>query len=90
MFLTLLNCTETLARLDDYLDRELSPREVTLVERHLKICRHCSEIYAFEAAFLHGLKQKIQRLETSDENLADLMNRIRAALPAEDVEPSEK
>lgn len=86
MFLSLLTCKETLARLDDFLDRELSPREVTLVERHLKICRHCSKIYDFEADFLRELKQKVQQVETSDENLSGLMNRIRAALPADEVE----
>ena len=86
MFFSLLTCKETLARLDDFLDRELSPREVTLVKRHLKICHQCSQVFAFEADFLRELKQKVQQVETSDENLTDLMDRIRAALPADEVE----
>ncbi len=89
MFLSLLTCKETLARLDDFLDRELSAREVTLVQRHLKICGHCSKIYAFEADFLRELKQKVQHVETSDENLTGLMDRIRAALPADESIASE-
>ena len=44
MFLSMLNCKETLAHLDDYLDRELSPQEIKQVEWHLRICHHCSKI----------------------------------------------
>ena len=81
MLFSLLNCKETLARLDAFLDRELSAREVTQVERHLKICHRCTEIFAFEADFLGELKQKVQHIDTGDENLSGLMSRIRAALP---------
>ena len=84
MFLSILTCKETLARLDDYLDRELTPREVKLVERHLKICHHCAEIFAFEADLLREIKEKVQHIETSDEAVAGLMDRIRAALPSDE------
>jgi predicted anti-sigma-YlaC factor YlaD len=83
MFLSMLTCKETLARLEDYLDRELASGEVKQVERHLRICHHCSQIYATEAAFLVELKSKVQRVETEDAQVISLLNRIKAALPEE-------
>ena len=81
MFLSLLTCKETLSRLDDYLDRELSPRETQLVEMHLKICRHCTQKFTFEAALLREIKDKVQRIATDDAQVAALLGRIKAALP---------
>jgi len=74
--ISLYNCHETLDRLDDYVDRELSRRELQLVERHLKICRQCSRKFVFEAALLREMKLKIARLELP----ANLMTRISLAL----------
>ncbi len=79
MFLSLLTCRETIARLDDYLDRELSPREQTLVQRHLKICHHCTQIFRFEADLLDHMRQKLQRIEMP----SDLKERILSSLPPE-------
>ncbi len=73
-------CNEALSRLDDYLDRELSPREIELVARHLKICRHCAEKFAFEAAFVADLREKLRHLDAPPH----LLNQIRAALPVAD------
>ena len=83
MFLSMLGCKETLARLDDYLDRELSPYEIKQVERHLRICHHCSQRFAFEDKFLSELKDKVQRVETDADQVISLLNRIKAALPEE-------
>lgn len=80
---SILTCKEALARLDDYVDRELSPRETQLVERHLKICRHCTEIFAFETDFIDEVKQKVQHIETDDAGVNALLKRIKAALPGE-------
>lgn len=79
MLLSLLDCRETIARLDDYLDRELSSREQTLVQRHLKICGHCAQIFGFEADLLDDVRQKLQRVEVP----SDLKERILLALPQE-------
>lgn len=79
MFLSLLTCRETAARLDDYLDRELSLREQTLVARHLKFCRHCAKIFRFEADLLHEMQDKLQRVEMPP----DFKEKIFAGLPAE-------
>ena len=80
MFLSILTCRETLAQLNDYLDRELSPRETQLVERHLRICRHCAQQFRFEAELLRDIREKVARLETLPD-FDDLKTRIFAALP---------
>ncbi|PQV63032.1 anti-sigma factor, TIGR02949 family [Abditibacterium utsteinense] len=77
MLLGFLSCKEAIARLDDYIDRELSPREMILVARHLKICAHCAREFAFEAELVAGLRAKIQRIEAPPE----LLQKIRASLP---------
>ncbi len=79
MFLTILTCKENLARLDDYLDRELSSREMQLVERHLRICHQCAREFRFEVALLHDIREKVARVEVP----GDLKAKIFAALPHE-------
>jgi anti-sigma factor (TIGR02949 family) len=58
-----LTCAEAIARLDDYLDRELSSEEMTLVREHLDTCAHCAEAYAFEQGVLDDLKGKLRRID---------------------------
>lgn len=79
MLFSLLSCRETVARLDDYLDRELSPREQTLVARHLKICHRCAREFRFESDLLQQIQEKTVRVEIPP----DLKERIFAALPDE-------
>jgi len=45
-------CEEAFRRLDDYLDRELSAEEMTLVHEHLDICAGCAREFNFEASVL--------------------------------------
>lgn len=77
MLLGFLSCKEAVARLDDYIDRELSPREMNLVVRHLKICAHCAHHFRFEAEIVAGLRAKLGRIEAPPE----LLQKIRASLP---------
>jgi predicted anti-sigma-YlaC factor YlaD len=79
MFLSLFTCRETLARLDDYLDRELSETEIRRVQTHLRICHRCAKRFRFEAALLAEMRHKIARLE-SESTPEDLMEKIRVAL----------
>jgi anti-sigma factor (TIGR02949 family) len=69
-------CEETIRRLDDYLDRELTPHEMQLVQEHLAVCALCASEYAFEASALERLRDKIQRIPAP----ADLMARVSHAL----------
>ncbi len=77
MLLGFLSCKEAIARLDDYIDRELSPRETTLVARHLKICARCALQFRFETEIVEGLRAKIGHIEAPPE----LLRKILASLP---------
>jgi anti-sigma factor (TIGR02949 family) len=69
-------CEEAFRRLDDFLDRRLSPGETKLVEDHLKICDACTREFAFEASVLSGIKQKLRRISAPP----DLLDRILVRL----------
>ena len=56
-------CEEMFRRLDDYLDRELSPEETRIVEAHLEICALCATEFAFEAGVLKEVRNKLRRIE---------------------------
>jgi len=71
-----LTCEETFRRLDDYLDRELTPAEMDLVARHLEECAMCSAEFRFEAGVLDEVRRKLRRVALP----ADLMARISEQL----------
>lgn len=81
MLLGFLFCKEVLARLDDYLDRELSPREQQQVALHLKICSHCAQMYRFERGFLQDVRAKAAQVQAPPE----LMNQISRSLRAAEI-----
>ena len=78
MLLGFYDCHDTLERLDDYLDRELSPGESRQVAIHLAICLKCAQYYRFERGFLEDMRAKLARVETPPE----LMGQIRQSLHA--------
>jgi len=57
------DCAAALARLDDYLDRRLSPKERRLVEQHLAICTACTSKYRFETTFVTEVRRKLARID---------------------------
>lgn len=74
-----MTCEEALRRLDDYLDRELRPEELHRVEGHLKTCEVCAREFGFEAAVVHSVKTKLQRIGVPGE----LRTRLARLLEAE-------
>ena len=56
-------CEEAFRRLDDYLDRELSSEEMTLVGEHLEICAGCAREFTFEESLLHGVRRKLRQID---------------------------
>jgi len=81
------NCEEVFRRLDDYVDRELSPREIELVEEHLGLCAMCAREFAFEQSLLRQVREKLARLTVP----ADLAQRISHALTElADEEPGDR
>ena len=78
MLLGFYDCHDTLERLDDYLDRELSPSERRHVAIHLAICFQCAKLYRFERGFIEDVRAKLERVEAPPE----LMSQIRQSLRA--------
>lgn len=52
----MLDCTEVIPVLWDYLDQELTPDHREAVAAHLAVCQRCYPQYDFERAFLVALK----------------------------------
>ena len=69
-------CEQVFQRLNDYLDHELTHREIELVEEHLATCAACASEYRFEGQLLESLRAKL----TNPTLPPDLAARIRAAL----------
>jgi anti-sigma factor (TIGR02949 family) len=77
--LTRYTCQEAFRRLDDFLDRELTPQEMALVREHLDVCEGCAREFRFEASVLRGVRTKLRQLDVP----ADLQARITRLLGAE-------
>ena len=69
-------CEEAFRRLDDYLDRELTPQEMRQVQAHMEVCAFCAAEFAFEADVLEAVGAKLRRITAP----ADLVERVRRAL----------
>ena len=78
MTLDRYTCLETVRRLDDYLDRELSARETVEVERHLDVCNHCLSRFRFESAVLDQLRGKLRRIPVPEGLEARLRDALRS------------
>ena len=66
-------CEDALRRLEDFLDRELTPDETRRVQAHLDTCAGCAEQYRFEGRLLDGVREKVRRVSLP----SDLRDRIR-------------
>jgi len=71
-----MSCSEMVLRLDDYLDRALSPLELKSVESHLLECVTCARQFRFEASLVEGLRERLHHIRAPD----DLLGRIRERL----------
>lgn len=69
-------CADVLLRLDDFVDRALSPEELELVEEHLTECVKCAEKFRFETSLVHSLRDRLSRLAAPE----DLLRRIHQRL----------
>ncbi len=67
---TTYNCQDVIARMGDYLDRELSDAEVALVKEHLDACGPCEHAFRWEDSILRKVKSCAQEPEMP-EGLAD-------------------
>lgn len=74
-----LTCEQVFRRLDDFVDRELTPEETLLVEEHLEECAACLAEYRFERGVVDELKAKLRRVEAPPGLLARITARLRDA-----------
>ena len=70
------NCEEAFRRLDDFLDRRLSPDEMRLIEEHLEVCGWCAREFNFEASVLDGLKRKLKQVDAPPDLLSKILSRL--------------
>jgi anti-sigma factor (TIGR02949 family) len=80
-----ITCEAAFRRLDDFLDRELSPDEMRLVEEHLHVCAACTREFTFEASVLAGVRGKLRSITAPP----DLLARISAQISRVDLPGSE-
>jgi len=71
-------CEDVLRRLDEYLDRQLSPTEMQLAREHIETCAACAREIGFGAETLRMIKAKVRRVDVAP----DLVDRISLALAA--------
>jgi anti-sigma factor RsiW len=57
------DCEQVFARLDDYIDRELSAEEMRLVHEHLETCAVCAAEHRFEFTIIANVRERLQRIE---------------------------
>lgn len=74
-----LTCEELFRRLDDYMDRELSPEEAKLVREHLETCAVCTAEYSFESSMLRSVREKLRHISAPPDLLARITARITRA-----------
>lgn len=70
------DCKEAFSKIDDFLDRELSPEEMVLVRLHLEKCEMCATEFVFEGSVLKELRAKLAHIDLP----ADLLQRLSKAL----------
>jgi mycothiol system anti-sigma-R factor len=83
-------CEQVFARLDDFLDRELSAAEMRLVQEHLDTCATCAREHRFEAALIRDVRQKVTRIDVPPGLLVRISERLRAAAGSVDVDPKQE
>ncbi len=73
------NCTETLAELQRFLDRELPPEKVAVVMSHLEGCTDCQSAFEFHTELV-----RVVRVHAQDDDLdPGFADRLRSFLSAD-------
>lgn len=71
-----MNCKECLNRLEELVDKELTPLEAGEVQMHLENCASCADHYEFQA----GMKRLVRTCCSEDRAPDSLRERLRAIL----------
>ena len=57
------SCAQVFARLDDWVDRELSADDLEQIQRHLEICAVCASEFRIEGNLLRAVRGKLRRIQ---------------------------
>lgn len=57
------SCAQVVRLLDDFVDRELDPRELAQVERHLLACEKCAYEVRLEQGTLRSIRATMRRIQ---------------------------
>ena len=77
---TEMTCDAVLARIGDFLDRELRPGAHAAVREHLVRCRACARAFAFQARLLAGLRRRVRNVTPPAglaQNIGNLLRKAR-------------
>jgi predicted anti-sigma-YlaC factor YlaD len=69
-------CQTVLDQLADYLDRELTPEGMRVIQLHLERCGRCAAAFAGEAVLLRGIRSRLQQVSVPSR----LLDRLSRAL----------
>ena len=70
-------CRLMMSQLDDYLDRELTPRDCEVIDRHLEKCDRCRSELAARTTFQGLLKRALERIPCPEHLRDRIMGRLR-------------
>ena len=73
-----VSCEAILRRLDDYIDRELSPGDMHVVERHIEDCLRCADRYRFEISLVQEIRSRLRRIRLPGHLVASIRLRLDA------------
>jgi anti-sigma factor (TIGR02949 family) len=71
-----ISCSDMVLRLDDFVDRALSPEDLELVEEHLTECVKCAEKFSFETSLVASLRERLNRIAAPEELLRGIRRRL--------------
>lgn len=77
------SCAQVFARLEDWVDRELSVDDLGRIEQHLRSCALCASEFHFEEDVTRAVRAQAQRIRLPQ----GLQERLQALLAAAAPEP---
>jgi anti-sigma factor (TIGR02949 family) len=82
MSVEMAGCVEAERRLQEYVDRALTPDEIVVIEAHLATCTYCARCYQFESGIRAQLKKACD--EPCPESLKTRLRNICAECDCDD------
>jgi anti-sigma factor (TIGR02949 family) len=76
-------CDAILRQLDDYIDRELSPDDMRVVERHIEQCLRCADLCRFEISLVQQIRTRLRQVRLPGHLVASIRLRLDAERSAQ-------